>query len=369
MHRTNGRPASRNGLSALAGLCALLALSACTTAGSDPIAQLGLAPGADFATEVAFADGEVLTLEAGDGADATTAAAPEAAAAAAPAVPAPAPRPETAALPDQPTAAAAPSAETAGTETAAAEPAPPAAETAAAPAEPAALDDKRRGFLSAFFSPAPARGAQATQRLIEPQRGAAADGDGGNETRKTITLAAAERPARAATGLGGGEALPGVRQGDGLFEISRRSGMDDDSDVDLYEGEDSYQVASAAGLARLAPNGLLTQRDSVDVACLKPALVRTLKTIERHYGKPVVVTSGYRNPKHNKRVRGARNSLHMYCAAADVQVDGVSKWELAKFVRAMPGRGGVGTYCHTNSVHVDVGPERDWNWRCRRRKR
>jgi uncharacterized protein YcbK (DUF882 family) len=33
----------------------------------------------------------------------------------------------------------------------------------------------------------------------------------------------------------------------------------------------------------------------------------------------------------------------------------------------MPGRGGVGTYCHTNSVHVDVGPERDWNWRCRRR--
>ena len=30
-------------------------------------------------------------------------------------------------------------------------------------------------------------------------------------------------------------------------------------------------------------------------------------------------------------------------------------------------RGGVGTYCHTDSVHVDVGPERDWNWRCRRR--
>jgi len=27
----------------------------------------------------------------------------------------------------------------------------------------------------------------------------------------------------------------------------------------------------------------------------------------------------------------------------------------------------VGTYCHTESVHVDVGPERDWNWRCRRR--
>jgi uncharacterized protein YcbK (DUF882 family) len=31
----------------------------------------------------------------------------------------------------------------------------------------------------------------------------------------------------------------------------------------------------------------------------------------------------------------------------------------------MPGRGGVGTYCHTTSIHVDIGPERDWNWKCK----
>jgi uncharacterized protein YcbK (DUF882 family) len=57
----------------------------------------------------------------------------------------------------------------------------------------------------------------------------------------------------------------------------------------------------------------------------------------------------------------------MNCAAADIVVEGVSKWELAQFARSLPGRGGVGTYCHTNAVHVDVGPERDWNWRCGRR--
>ena len=33
------------------------------------------------------------------------------------------------------------------------------------------------------------------------------------------------------------------------------------------------------------------------------------------------------------------------------------------------GRGGVGTYCHTNSVHIDIGKKRDWNWRCRRKRR
>ncbi|RWC95873.1 MAG: DUF882 domain-containing protein, partial [Mesorhizobium sp.] len=165
----------------------------------------------------------------------------------------------------------------------------------------------------------------------------------------------------------GADALPGVRQ-TALFEIKRKSGIDDESDVDLNEDEGgSYQVASAAGMARLAPNGLLKQNESVDVACLKPSLVRVLKTIEGHYGRKMVVTSGYRDPSRNRRANGAKNSLHMYCAAADIQVPGVSKWELASYVRSMPGRGGVGTYCHTESIHVDVGPERDWNWRCRRR--
>jgi uncharacterized protein YcbK (DUF882 family) len=166
------------------------------------------------------------------------------------------------------------------------------------------------------------------------------------------------------------DSLPGVRQS-ALFEIKRKSGIDDDSDIDLHE-EDDYgdgvQLASAGGMARLAPNGLLKQTQSVDVACLKPSLVRVLKAVEGRYGRKLVVTSGYRSRARNIAARGAKNSMHMYCAAADIQVPGVSKWELANFLRAMPGRGGVGTYCHTNSVHVDIGPERDWNWKCRRRK-
>lgn len=162
--------------------------------------------------------------------------------------------------------------------------------------------------------------------------------------------------------------LPGVRKG-ALFEIKRRDSLDSDADVDIGETDGGpVLLASAGGFARLAPNGLKVQRQSVDVACLKPQLVRMLKKIEAHYGQSVVVTSGYRSPSYNRRVRGAKNSLHMYCAAADIQVGGVGKWELARYLRSMPGRGGVGTYCHTNSIHVDIGPDRDWNWRCSRRK-
>ncbi|MEX0347164.1 MAG: D-Ala-D-Ala carboxypeptidase family metallohydrolase [Rhizobiaceae bacterium] len=222
----------------------------------------------------------------------------------------------------------------------------------------AARTEKKNRFLSSLWSPKPRVNVPAAKPT---------------ENRLVVASAspapAKKKKIRAADLAASGGALPGVRDEDQLFEISRKSGLDDNSDIDINENEGAYRVASAAGLARLAPNGLLTQREGVDVACLKPALVRVLKKVERHYGKRVVVTSGYRSPTYNRRARGARNSLHMYCAAADVQVEGVTKWELAKYLRSMPGRGGVGTYCHTKSVHVDVGPERDWNWRCRRRKR
>ncbi|MFC3323537.1 YcbK family protein [Mesorhizobium cantuariense] len=243
---------------------------------------------------------------------------------------------------------------------------------------PQAEAPKKKGFLASMFGATPASAAplintrSGEQPAVQAKPAAAA--------KPIITLASANpmaKPVQLAS-LGGdtdghitgSDALPGVRQ-TALFEIKRKSGLDDESDVDLNEDEGpvggSYQVASAAGMARLAPNGLLKQNESVDVACLKPSLVRVLKTIEGHYGRKMTVTSGYRDPARNRRANGAKNSLHMYCAAADIQVPGVSKWELASYIRSMPGRGGVGTYCHTESVHVDVGPERDWNWRCRRR--
>lgn len=155
-------------------------------------------------------------------------------------------------------------------------------------------------------------------------------------------------------------ALPGV-------DLKRALGTDSPN-TKTQSATAEIQLASAAGLARLAPNGLHIQTDRVEVDCFKPQLVRVLKTVEQHYGRPVVVTSGYRSPKRNRRIGGASGSRHTSCEAADIQIEGVSKWQLAKYLRTMPNRGGVGTYCHTESVHIDIGNPRDWNWRCRRRK-
>jgi uncharacterized protein YcbK (DUF882 family) len=404
--RKEGTRFIRGGKQALLAACACTILASCATSDTDipfGFATAGLTPAADAtpqpldtrSTMVAAADGASIetaqtmssfVVEEGDPvlpqaviaapslrpgaeagavpslADAVVPLQPAPAEVAA-AVPAPAPIPVSA-------QASAPAEAVASIDTAA-------ADEAGAPTQMAALvpqQPKKRSFLSSFFSPAATAAPQqrAARPLIDPAAAAVSAAPAQSPAQPIVQLASNARPATPLVARGGetgASPLPGVRDGATHYEINRRSGLDDDSDIDLHEGEEpAVRVASAAGLARLAPNGLVTQTDHVDVACLKPSLVRVLKAVERNYGRKIIVTSGYRSPDKNRRARGARNSLHMYCAAADVQVEGVSKWELASFVRSMPGRGGVGTYCHTDSVHIDVGPERDWNWRCRRRK-
>ncbi len=206
--------------------------------------------------------------------------------------------------------------------------------------------------------------ASATTKVDDAQSAPAATK---NEAKLALVTA---KPANPATSKPRNYdfALPGVRANGGV-EIKHRNTVFSYDDIDADEGDflPSFQLASAPGMLRSAPNGLRTQHESVQVACLNPKLVGMIKTLERRFGKHAVVTSGYRSPSHNIKVNGARRSLHMSCSAADIQIAGISKWELAKAIRAIPGRGGVGTYCHTNSVHLDTGAERDWNWRCRKK--
>lgn len=157
-------------------------------------------------------------------------------------------------------------------------------------------------------------------------------------------------------------ALPGVRSNKQLFSLGSAEGLDRESDPPLL-------MASAGGFTRLSPLGIATQSERVKVDCFDPQLVHIIKQVERHYGKPAVVTSGFRSAKENRRAGGARNSMHIDCKAADIQIDGVSKWALAKYLRTVPGRGGIGTYCRTRSVHVDVGEQREWHHPCRRKKK
>lgn len=164
--------------------------------------------------------------------------------------------------------------------------------------------------------------------------------------------------------------LPGVKSRASLFEIGQRASADYDAEIleEANGDQDSFQVASLSGMARMAPNGLLVQRPDVQTGCFEPKLVAMIRSVEAKFHTKAIVTSGYRSPSYNKRVNGAQKSMHMSCKAADIQVPGANNIAVANYVRSLPGRGGVGTYCHTTAIHVDIGRERDWNWSCTRRR-
>lgn len=103
-----------------------------------------------------------------------------------------------------------------------------------------------------------------------------------------------------------------------------------------------------------SPGSIRKQVSSVQTNCLRPDLLAMVKKAGEHFGGEAIITSGF-------RAGGRRGSYHRRCAAVDFQIPGVAASQLVAYLRKMPGAGGVGTYCHTKSVHLDTGIPRDWH--------
>lgn len=80
-------------------------------------------------------------------------------------------------------------------------------------------------------------------------------------------------------------------------------------------------------------------------------LVKHLQSIRNHFGKAVIINSGYRCAKHNKNVGGARLSKHLIGMAADIKVKGVSPRDVARYAESL-GIKGIGLY--DTFVHIDT---------------
>ncbi len=82
-------------------------------------------------------------------------------------------------------------------------------------------------------------------------------------------------------------------------------------------------------------------------------LCYVLEAIRAHFGKPVIVNSGYRTPEYNAKVGGAVKSRHMLGIAADIQIAGVKPADVAAYARTlMPTYGGIGIY--STFTHIDI---------------
>ena len=86
-------------------------------------------------------------------------------------------------------------------------------------------------------------------------------------------------------------------------------------------------------------------------------LVENLQIIREHIDMPMRVISGYRSPKYNRKIKGARRSQHMLARAADLKVKGLTAKELREIIITLIKdgkikKGGVGLY--TSFVHYDT---------------
>jgi len=94
-------------------------------------------------------------------------------------------------------------------------------------------------------------------------------------------------------------------------------------------------------------------KDGSQVVFIDNYLVSILDILRNQIGKPVYINSGYRTPKRNKEVDGAKYSYHMRGMAADIRVNGISPKELAnKLNEIVPDECGIIVY--NNWVHFDV---------------
>lgn len=80
-------------------------------------------------------------------------------------------------------------------------------------------------------------------------------------------------------------------------------------------------------------------------------LINSLQLIRNHFGKPIIINSGYRCTEHNKAVGGVSNSQHTRGKAADIVVKGIEPREVAAYAASI-GVNGIGVY--KTFTHVDT---------------
>jgi len=84
-------------------------------------------------------------------------------------------------------------------------------------------------------------------------------------------------------------------------------------------------------------------------------LVESVNWLQEQFSHSLILTSGFRCRKHNKKVEGAENSFHTLGVAADLACpEGITPQSVADFAESIPflKYGGLGIYDW--GVHIDI---------------
>jgi uncharacterized protein YcbK (DUF882 family) len=93
------------------------------------------------------------------------------------------------------------------------------------------------------------------------------------------------------------------------------------------------------------------------------SLAKNLQVLRDEIGETLTINSGYRSPSWNKKVGGAKNSMHLQAMASDLVCRSLTPNQLKAVIEKLikEGKmknGGIGLY--PSFVHYDIGPVRRW---------
>jgi len=94
----------------------------------------------------------------------------------------------------------------------------------------------------------------------------------------------------------------------------------------------TFNEMTTTGQSDLLASNRAEARASTDVMLRLHLVAAVLQQVRDHFGKPVVITSGYRGPTLNARIGGSRTSQHMKGEAADFHVKGVDLTEVFRWI-------------------------------------
>ncbi len=85
------------------------------------------------------------------------------------------------------------------------------------------------------------------------------------------------------------------------------------------------ETAERKGIDNTPPDNLIPKLRHLSTAILEP--------VRLHFGNPFRPNSGYRSPDLNKEIGGASKSQHCKAEAVDIEIPGVSNYDLAVWIK------------------------------------
>jgi len=89
---------------------------------------------------------------------------------------------------------------------------------------------------------------------------------------------------------------------------------------------------------------------------IESRLIEILEALREHMGKPLVITSAYRCPVHNRRIGGVNNSAHVGGYAVDIKC--TNSLDRQKILEFLLSRGVERIGIHPAFIHFDLDPQK-----------